>query len=459
MGLQQGLDAIQLIHQAFEQGYQGELQRKKQSQDQEMQLLENQRLEEANKRANDELELHRKTTEAQLQSHIAQLNQMHFENKTKLMDMLRSGALPGNTTQTSAVGQDYQGNDIPNAQGQTQITQKNPVSFGEETVNDYQLPGEVAQQQADQQKTILSQLAPVQANAEALKTTAQLRAAEPFKQAENQRDITKGVAIQAPEIASREKIAQQAQAGENARAQLNASTTIAGHNIAAAASNFNARANNFMLPEQQTALTSQAQLVAGGAAKLPSGKAGEMIQQILGNAGGQSAPDPKNIEKIKALPAAFDTIKMVNDFTQKYATNDKIKAFLNGKISDKDLPTDIRADLNALNTRAIPFSKSFEGTQGIKFTNQDLQLILKGMVNAGATSTQNKVLGANLNSMVQKGAVSTLSQYPPEQREHILTTQGFFNDLPDTSKAGGKLDKQATINLLLKTGKWSPIYN
>lgn len=458
MGLQQGLDAIQLIHQAFEQGYQGELQRKKQSQDQEMQLLENQRAEEANKRANDELELHRKTTEAQLQSHLAQLNQMHFENKTKLMDMLRSGALPGNTTQTPAVGQDYQGNDIPNAQGQTQITQKNPVSFGGETVNDYQLPNEVAQQQADQQKTILNQLAPIQANAEALKTTAQLGAAEPFKQAENQRDITKGVAIQAPEIASREKIAREAQAGENARAQLNASTTIAGHNIAAAASNFNARANNFMLPEQQTALTSQAQLVAGGAAKLPSGKAGEMIQQILGSSG-QVAPDTKNIEKIKALPAAFDTLKMVQAFGQKYATNDQVKAFLNGKLSEKDLPTDIRTDLNTLNTRAISFSKAFEGTSNIKFTNQDLQLILKGMVNAGGTTTQNKVALANLNSMVQKGSVATLAQYPPEQREHILTTQGFFNDFPDTSKAGGKLDKQATINLLLKTGKWSPIYN
>jgi hypothetical protein len=450
MGLQQGLDAIQLIHQAFEQGYQNELQSKKQKQDQALAL-------EANKRANEELDLHRQTTAAQLKAQLAQIEQMHFENKTKLAEMARNGTVPANLSVAPAVGQDAMGNDIPNAQGQAQITTKNPITFGGETLNDYQLPGEVAQQQADQQKLILSQLAPLQIENAVKQRTAELAAEEPFKNKEMARSVAGKIAEGAPEITSREKIAAAAQEAENARAQLAANASITGHKIAADAEMYGAQANNFMLPEQQQQLIEQVPLVAGGG-KLPAGKMGEHIQLLLGK-NKMQVPDQKDIEKVKAIPMALDTIDKIKDFTKTYGTNSKVQAYLNGKITETDLPTDARAALEAINTRAIPFSKAFEGTQGTRFSVPELKLVINGMVNAGATSKQNKMLSDNLSKVVGLAANSALVRYSTEQRQHILETQGFFEGTPDQSVNGKALDKKTTINNFLKTGKFVPIYN
>lgn len=465
MPLRDALDAIQLIHQAFESGYQGQLQKNKQTSDIELAKQENER-------RNKELDVHQQEAKANLELHQAQLNQMHFENKAKIMELLRSGALQGNT---SGGEQDTEGNATP-------IT-KAPVTFNGETVDNYQLPNDVANQQLAQQKTLLTGLAPIQSQIAASQKTAELSAEEPFKVQQSNRETASKLAEQAPILKNQKEIAAAAQEGENKRAQLNASTSMAGHNIAAQTARYVAQANNFMLPEQQDGLNKQAlNLFAGIDTTTPTGKPKEAIQMI-GTKTGMVLPDKKDIEKLKTIPQAVDTLQMIRKFTLDFGGDSKVQQWAQGKLADTELPSTVKTALDAINTRAIGFSKAFEGTTGVRFTNKDLQLVLGGMVKAGNTSKNNEVLAANLDKMVNNATSQVLTHYSPQQRQLLVDTYGLddlvdnggnlkrgitkplspliekmFEGVSESSKIGGRLQKNKTVENYLKTGQFTPIY-
>jgi hypothetical protein len=445
MSLERALDAIQLIHQAFNQGYDGALRKKKQDQDLKLDL-------EANDRANKQLDLHKEEAERALAMQKATLDQMHFQNKAKISEMVRSGALPANLVPgaDSNIGSDAMGNNIPGILPQT----KGPVSFGGETLNDYVLPSEVIQQQIDAQKAFLpSKIAEITAT-----KTAENQAEEPFKVADEERKKNSAIAVNAPQIASHEEIARLAQEGENKRAQLAASTSLAGHRIAANSSRFSAMAGAGLLPVQVEGLQNVASQVATGIRTLQStGKDSGIIGKMLANS--KLAPaNEKDIDKLKTVPLAIDTMGMIKQFTQDYGTDSKLKAYLNGKLAESDLPTEMKASLDAINTRAIGFSKGFEGTTGIRFTNQDLKLVLGGMVKAGSTEKANEILQGNLEKLIKNGTNMALIRYSPEQKASILSANGFFDSFAPESKSGKKLDHLATSEQFLKTGKLAPVY-
>lgn len=477
MGLQQGLDAIALIHQAFEQGYQGELQKQKQKTDKEQRDTELKQHQQSS-------DLAAKMGQAQIEHMQKQLEMEHaqqtFERHKGVLDLLKTGGIKPNLQQDQIPGgpvTDAMGNDVPNV---APIT-RGPVTMGDTTVqgNEYQLPEDTNQQQVQALQT----LGPAQAKQAALQAGAVSQAQLPAEVAK----ISAESGAKKQEIAAtgdiQKTIEATRQEGENNRARLNASATLAGHNIQANATIYAAKLNNFMDPEQQKALAPMATGIFSGVEKVPAGKLGEHAVMI-GHKAGYITPDPKAMDALKMVPTIAETVKMIKEFNADFGSNSDVKAYLNNKVALADLPTDIRERISEINTRAIGTGQGLENMPSGRVTNSQINMLKGGLVGPGMDSSQQSSLVGNLENLLQDSVNKNLSGFKPDQKQMIIEGKGLgrivdnngnlrpnatapvssalrqlLTKAPKTNKLGQPLDRDSTIEQTVRTGKFTPVYN